>query len=1054
MTAPGLRYRIDVRLDTNRHRLEGWADIHYRSGADSALPAIYLHAYPNAFSGPNTIYARDAARQSEDYTLRFWRPEDRGWMTIDSVSAGGVPAGIAIDETVARVDLQRALSAGDSVALRLHFVVQIPKQYDRLGRQGGDYSISQWYPKVAVYDESGWHPDPFHYAAEFYGEFGTFDVAITLPDRYWVGSTGVLESVEGGDNEIPLSAAGAPRDSVTVTLVATPADSLAGRWPRIALRAETDLRPSPTAAPIALTVPRERPASFRVARVVPVHYSYRWDDGEGPARQEADGEGRPGPLRLLVATRDTLVQDTLRALASAPSDGGAAAPFQKTLRFRADRAHDFAWVASPDYVRSDTTWSGIAVRALVYREDEERWRDLNAFSVDALRHHTELVGPYVWPQFTSAEAWCGGSAMEYPMLAMTEPGMYSKLFHLLDDTSAHETGHNWFYGMLASDERAHPWIDEGFTQYLENHYMDTKYPQGLFRYAARFPWVGKRSALDADEQYYLDAAWARDERPIATAAEQHPGYDSYTVAAYSKPFCMLYTLRGIVGDSLFNAFLREYYRRNLFGHPRPDDVIRAAEDVTGRDLDAFFHTWTETVERPSFALGKIRKERAGEGYRATVTVRRKDAMVLPVTVEACFADGTRQERQVLARERETQAIFESASPLQSAVLDPRHELIEMDRLDNRAGLLPPMRFHFLAGFPSAEAIGVAYGPTIWHGEAEGMRLGAWIDGRYLPSERFPFGIRGFEGGFSYGARDGSVAFRAGAWRRWGLVGARSRVRALTVRDAGLFRAALSAENVAMAPSRLHPYRSWAVSLEYRDRYDATPVDPAYWSEGRTLNAGVTLGLETIGPRRQEWFRLAYRHGASAFHDSGDPAPDTNYDWMQATARQDLDPLPGGYSVSWRIAAGSAFRRVPREQLFDVAEMSRLDALPFFYANDRGPLRETDHFHVPGGGGLRGYAGRAIVGQSLLSATLEIENARYPIFVFGDAGGVEASAWGEDSVTPLHPLVGQCLADAGLGVRLGPVQVAFPIWVGSPDTGESPWDFRWTFSIGAVNLPRL
>jgi hypothetical protein len=170
--------------------------------------------------------------------------------------------------------------------------------------------------------------------------------------------------------------------------------------------------------------------------------------------------------------------------------------------------------------------------------------------------------------------------------------------------------------------------------------------------------------------------------------------------------------------------------------------------------------------------------------------------------------------------------------------------------------------------------------------------------------------------------------------------------------------------------------------------------------------------------------------------------------------QVLDPLPGRYRVSWRAAAGSAFRRVPREHLFDVAETSRLDALPLFYANDRGPFRETDHFHVPGGGGLRGYAGRAIVGQSVVGMSLEIANEDHPVFAFGDVGNVEAAGWAGGSEPALHPLVGRWLADAGLGVRLGPVTVAFPVWLGNPEPGESPWDFRWTFSVGVFNPPRL
>jgi len=642
--------------------------------------------------------------------------------------------------------------------------------------------------------------------------------------------------------------------------------------------------------------------------------------------------------------------------------------------------------------------------------------------------------------------------MEYPMLVMNEPGMYSELFHNLDDTNAHEVGHNWFYGMLGSDERAHPWLDEGFTQYIEHDYTDAKYPRGLFRFVDRFPWVGRISALDLDEQSYLARAWARDERPIVTPADGHPGYPTYEVAAYNKPASMLHTLRGMIGDSLFTEFLHVYYRRNLLRHPRPPDVLRAANEATGQDLGPFFHSWTETLDRPSFSLGRIHRERAGTGYRTSVVARRKEAMVLPVTVEATFADGTRQEHRVLAQGRETPAVFESQSPLRSARLDPRHEIIEMDRLDNHPGLLPPMRFQFLAGFPSAEAIGVAYGPTIWHGQEEGMRLGGWIDGRYLPSKDFPYGIRGFEGGLSYGARDGSVAYRAGAWRRTGALGARSRLRNLVARDEGLFRLGVQAGNTATAPARRHPYRTWKLSLEYRDRDGLEAVDSRYWSRGRTMNAAVALGLETIGPRRSERFEASYRRGAAAFREAGKTAPDANYDWLRLSAKQDLDPLPLGLKASWRIVAGSAFRRVPRELQFDIAEESRLDALEYFYANDRGPLREMDHFLVPGGGGARGYSGRAILGQRLLAASLEIEHAGYPAYLFGDAGRLEASGLGEDAVPPLHPLVGRALADAGVGVRYGPLDVAFPVWVGRPESEESPWRFRWRFSIGAIRLP--
>ena len=153
-------------------------------------------------------------------------------------------------------------------------------------------------------------------------------------------------------------------------------------------------------------------------------------------------------------------------------------------------------------------------------------------------------------------------------------------------------------------------------------------------------------------------------------------------------------------------------------------------------------------------------------------------------------------------------------------------------------------------------------------------------------------------------------------------------------------------------------------------------------------------------------------------------------------------------------AGTVFREPPLEAQFDVAEESRLDALPLFYANDRGPLRETDHFFVPGGGGARGYFGRGVLGQSLLAANLEVRHAAYPVTFFADVARVEAEGWGGDDGVGLDPLVGRTIADAGLAFGLGPVRLAFPVWVGSPASDENPWRFRWQFSVALAAPPRI
>ena len=312
VTQPGLRYSIQVLLDTERDRIDGWATIHYRSGADTAFTALYLHTYPNAFSGPHTIYADEAVRVGEDYEVRLAKPKARGWMTLDSASVNGAPAGVTVMETLARVDLPHPLAPGDSLTMRVHFTDKVPHQFDRFGRTGDAYSIAQWYPKLVVYDDLGWHLDPFHFLSEFFGEYATFDVAFTLPDRYWVGATGMLQSVEGGDNEVPLFPSRMPKDSVTVAVHVVPsavgaagasgASAGARAAPTLSeWKLETDLEgKGEGGAPVEARLSASGGASLRVPRGAPVHYGLQWSPAGRPDREEKatpeemDAEGRPG----------------------------------------------------------------------------------------------------------------------------------------------------------------------------------------------------------------------------------------------------------------------------------------------------------------------------------------------------------------------------------------------------------------------------------------------------------------------------------------------------------------------------------------------------------------------------------------------------------------------------------------------------------------------------------------------------------------------------------------------------------------------------------------
>ena len=103
--------------------------------------------------------------------------------------------------------LPQPLAPGASITITTPFRVKIPDSFSRFGHVGQSYQITQWYPKPAVYDQKGWHPMPYLDQGEFYSEFGSFDVRLTLPANYVVGATGVLQNPEEQQHLDSLAAA-------------------------------------------------------------------------------------------------------------------------------------------------------------------------------------------------------------------------------------------------------------------------------------------------------------------------------------------------------------------------------------------------------------------------------------------------------------------------------------------------------------------------------------------------------------------------------------------------------------------------------------------------------------------------------------------------------------------------------------------------------------------------------------------------------------------------------------------------------------------------------
>jgi hypothetical protein len=186
-------YRMDVRLDPASKTVVGTERITYTNPSPDPLGEIWLRLYLRAFHSANTTWMREYGR----WTAATMPPESYGDITVNRLAlADGTDllASAALTDTLMRVPLPQPLLPGQSLELDASWVSKLPHVFARTGYGGRDntfFMVGQWYPKMAVYDRGRWDTEPWHANAEFFNDFGAYDVRITIPQGYRVAGAGV-----------------------------------------------------------------------------------------------------------------------------------------------------------------------------------------------------------------------------------------------------------------------------------------------------------------------------------------------------------------------------------------------------------------------------------------------------------------------------------------------------------------------------------------------------------------------------------------------------------------------------------------------------------------------------------------------------------------------------------------------------------------------------------------------------------------------------------------------------------------------------------------------
>jgi len=580
-------YTLIATLDPIAHTVHGEGTITWRNTSTRPVRELWLHLYLNAFKNERSAFFRErvGGRGSE-------APEDWGWIDVRKlVLRAGDDAPVDVwptaevhragdqDETDARVPLPRAIEPDETAHLDVVFDDKLPIVVERTGYRGHYHMVGQWFPKLARLEHDGtWAHFPFHHLAEFYADYGTYDVTLDVPADYLLGATGpVVEShVTGGR--------------------------------RIERHVQTDV-------------------------------------------------------------------------------------------------HDFAWTAWDAWHSARENIDGVEVTllyppgfaSLAQRELETLRFGLPYYSAHYGRYPYEVL-TVVHPQEDAGES--GG--MEYPTF-ITTGGMWTTPPGLLapEIVTLHEMGHQWFYGLVGTNELAWPFLDEGLNEFAEQDGMSK--------------WRGDGSALDLGGLEVSDAALCAvsgamgvHDEAVAQAANAFSTGQNYGSLVYGRTASVVETLRRVYGDEPVMRALGRYARRFRFQHPGPDELLAVFEEVLGSRIGAtlrralFEKGWVDyvvdgvTAEEVTRAAGVFDRDgqrekvetgqREGGGWDNSVLVRRRGTLAFPVDVDLMLADGTTRREHWDGEDESRRFSWRGSSAVRSAAVDPQdHVLIDANLENNRAG---------------------------------------------------------------------------------------------------------------------------------------------------------------------------------------------------------------------------------------------------------------------------------------------------------------------------------------------------------------------------------
>jgi len=295
-----------------------------------------------------------------------------------------------------------------------------------------------------------------------------------------------------------------------------------------------------------------------------------------------------------------------------------------TWHFIAPNVHDFTWAADKNYQHDIVKGPNNVDLHFLFKNTPsvvENWRKVEPLLVKVMDFYNKNVGDYPYKQYSFIQGGDGG--MEYAMCTLmlgngTPEGILG--------TATHELGHSWFQHILASNESKHPWMDEGFTTYIEDSALNE-----LKDKKEENPFKGNYAT-------YYKLVESGKEQPLSTHGDRYDENRSYSIASYIKGSIFLTQLIYVIGKENVEKTVKKYYQDFKFKHPTPNDIKRTAERVSGANLDWYLVDWTETLNTIDYGIKNV-KENAD---KTTVTLERIGRTPMPIDLLVEYTDGSKE----------------------------------------------------------------------------------------------------------------------------------------------------------------------------------------------------------------------------------------------------------------------------------------------------------------------------------------------------------------------------------------------------------------------------